>query len=84
MRIEQTNFMSICSSVVPYMQRVDTRMRHHISLETRVAIAISRLATGHVMQMIADLYKIGLSTSQKIILEFLGAMKKSLKKNISK
>lgn len=80
MRMEQATFIFICSSVAPYMQRVDTRMRRAIPLETRVAIAISRLATGHGMQMIADLYEVGLSTSQKIVLEFLGAVKKSLKK----
>ncbi len=79
MRMEQTTFMFICSSVAPYIQRVDMRMMRAIPLETRVAIAISRLATGHGMQMIADLYQVGLSTSQKIVLEFFGAVKKSLK-----
>ena len=39
----------ICSSVAPYMQIVDTKMRRAIPLETKVAIAISRLATSHGM-----------------------------------
>ena len=82
MRMEQATFMFICSSVVPYMQRVDMRMRHAIPLETRVAIAISRLATSHGMQMIVDFYEVGLSTSQKIVLEFFGAVKKFFEKQI--
>ena len=84
MRMEQATFMFICSSVAPYMRRVDTRLRRAIPLETRVATMISRLATVHGMQMIADLYQVGLSTSQKIVLEFLDDVKKSLKKKYIK
>ena len=62
------------------MQRVYTMMRRAIPFETKVAIAILRLATAHGMHIIANLYEVGLSTSQKMVLEFLGAVKKSLKK----
>ena len=84
MRMEQATLLFICSRVAPYKQRVDTKMRRAIPLETRVAIAISRLATGHGILMIADLYDVGLSTSQKFVLDFLGAVKKSLRKKYIK
>ena len=38
-------------------------------------MAISRLATGNSMQTIADLYRIGLSTSQLAVRQFIGAIK---------
>ena len=55
-------------------------MRRAIPFETKVAIAILRLATARGMHIIANLYEVGLSTSQKMVLDFLGAVKKSLKK----
>ena len=43
-------------------------------------MSISRLATGNSMQSIADLYKIGLSTSQLAVSQFTGAVKSVLLK----
>ena len=50
-------------------------MRLAISVEVKVAMAISRLATGNSMQTIVDLYRIGMSTSQLVVNQFTGAIK---------
>jgi len=55
-------------------------MRYAIPVQVKVAIAISRLATGSSMQSIADLYRIGLSTSQAAVSEFNNAVTKLLLK----
>ena len=49
-------------------------------VQVKVAISISRLATSNSMQNIANLYKIGLSTSQLAVSQFIGAVKSVLLK----
>jgi hypothetical protein len=53
-------------------------MRDAIPVQVKVVVAISRLATGNLMQSIADLYKIGLSTSQVVMSQFCFAVKSIL------
>ena len=53
-------------------------MRLAIPVDVKVAVAISRLATGNSMQCIADLYRIGLSSSQLAVSQFCAAIKKNL------
>ena len=49
-------------------------MRSPIPIHVKVAVTISRLATCNSMQNIADLYRIGLSTSQSVT-QFVDAIK---------
>ena len=50
-------------------------MRLAVSVQVKVAVSISKLATGNSMQSIADVYKIGLSTGQVAVSQFTSAMK---------
>jgi hypothetical protein len=78
MRIDVSSFEYLCSTLAPLLTRQDTNMRGAIPVQVKVAVAISRLATGNSMQTIADLYKIGLSTSQVTVSQFCFAVKSIL------
>jgi hypothetical protein len=80
MRIDVSTFEYLCSALGPTLFKQDTNMRPAIPVEVKVAVAISRLATGNSMQTIADLYRIGLSTSQLAVNQFTGAIKSILLK----
>ena len=80
MRMDVSTFEYLCSTLAPSLTREDTNMRQAVPVQVKVAVAISRLATGNSMQSIADLYKIGLSTSQVAVSEFTAAMKSILLK----
>ena len=78
MRMDLSTFENLCSTLAPDLQRQDTRLRMAIPVQVKVAVAISRLATGNSMQAIADLYRIGLSSSQDAVSQFCIAMKTHL------
>ena len=78
MRMDVSTFEYLCGYLAPDLQRRDTGMRLAIPVEVKVAVSISRLASGNSMQCIADLYRIGLSSSQQAVSEFCGAIKKNL------
>ena len=80
LRIDVSTFEYLCSTLAPSLLKQDTNMRSAISVEVKVAVAISRLATSNSMQTIADLYRIGLSTSQLAVSQFVGAIKSILLK----
>ena len=78
MRMDVSTFEYLCSTLAPDLQRKDTSMRLAIPVDVKVAVAICRLATGNSMQCIADLYRIGLSSSQLAVSQFCAAIKKNL------
>ena len=78
MRMDVSTFEYLCSTFAPDLQRKDTSMRLAIRVEVKVVVAIFRLATSNSMQCIADLYRIGLSSSQLVVSQFCGAIKKNL------
>ena len=78
MRMDVSTFEFLCSTLAPILQRQDTNMRVAIPVQAKADVSISRLATSNSMQSIADLYKIGLSSSQLAVSQFCGAMKSSL------
>lgn len=80
MRVSYETFQYLCSNLAPSLQKQETRFRSAIPLETRVAIGLSRLATGSTLQVVADLYSIGLSTCHMIFVQFLTSLN-SLKAN---
>ena len=84
MRMELSTFEYLCSTLAPDLQRRDTRLRLAIPVHVKVAVAISRLATGNSMQSIADLYRIGLSSSQVAVSQFCVAVKTHLLQNFIK
>ena len=75
MRMDVSIFEFLCSTLAPSMQRQDTNMRCAVPVQVKVAVSISRMATSNSMQSIADLYRIGLSTSQMAVSQFTNAMK---------
>ena len=78
--MDVSTFEYLCSTLAPYMLRQDTNMRLAVLVQVKIAISISRLATSNSMQSIADLYKIGLSTSQLAVSQFTRAVKSTLLK----
>ena len=78
MRMDVLTFEYLCGTLAPDLRRQDTSMRLAIPVQIKVAISISRLATCNSMQVIADLYRIGLSSSQLVVSQFCGAIKKNL------
>ena len=80
--MDVSTFKYLCSTLSPYLTRQNTNMRLAVPVQVKVAVSISRLATGSSMQSIADLSKIGLFTSPLAVSEFSGAIKYVLlKKN---
>ena len=80
MRMNVSTFEYLCNTLAPDLQTQDTRLRLAIPVQVKVAVSIVRLAIGNSMQCIADLYKIGLSSSQRVVTQFCGTIKKSLLK----
>ena len=80
MRMDVSTFEYLCATLAPDLQRWDTRMRLAIPVQVKVAVSISRLATGNSMQCIVDLYRIGMSSSQLAVSQFVRAIKKNLLK----
>ena len=78
MRMDVSTFEYLCTTLAPDLHRQDTRLRLAIPVQVKVAVAISRLATGNSMSCIADLYKIGLSSSQLAVSQFCASIKKNL------
>lgn len=61
------------------MKKKNTRFRESISVECRVAVTLSRLASGNSLSMIGDVYGIGLSTTSTIVRECCEAIKTHLR-----
>jgi hypothetical protein len=80
-RLYRSTFHYLCSIVAPSLVREDTHLRESISLETRVAISLSRLSTGNTLQMCGEVYGISRSSASIIVREFCVAIKKHLKPN---
>ena len=67
-------FMYVCQQVGPMLFKQDTNRRKAILVETRVAIAITRLASGSSPYIIANSYRVGISTIHAIVLDFCHAL----------
>ena len=78
MRMDVSTFEYLCTTLAPDLHRQDTRLRLAIPVQVKVAVTISRLATSNSMSCIADLYKIGFSSSQLPVSQFCTAIKKNL------
>ena len=69
-------FEYLCSTLAPDLQRCDTSMCLAIPIMVKVVVLISKLATSNSMRGIANLYRIGLYSSQLVVSQFCGAIKK--------
>ena len=76
--MDASSFEYLCGIFAPELQRRDTNMCLAIPVQVKVVVSISRLASSNSMRWIADLYKIGLSSSQQAVSEFCVAIKKNL------
>ena len=72
-------FKYVCQQVGPLLIKVDTNRRRAISFETRVAIAITRLASGYPIYIIADSFRVGVFSVHGIVLEFCQVLKATCK-----
>ena len=70
-------FNYVCQQVGPKLLKVDTNRRRAISVETKVAIAITRLASGSPLYIIVDSFRVGVSSVHGIVLEFCQALKET-------
>ena len=73
-RMTKEIFMYVCQEVGPMLFKQDTNRRKAISVETRVAIAITRLAFGSSLYIIVDSYRVGISIVHAIVLDFCHAL----------
>ena len=69
-RLNPNTFHYLCSVVAPSLNKKELPTRETISLETRVAFSVIRLATGNPMQMCGELYGVHKSTASIIVREF--------------
>ena len=77
MRMDISTFEYLCATLTPELQRRDTNMRLAIPIQVKVVVLIFRLTSGNSMQCIADLYRIGLLSSQQAVSQFCAAIKKN-------
>ena len=76
MRMNKKTFLYVCQQVALLVAKQDSSRRLAIPLETRVAIAISRLASSTCLGVLEDQYGIAKSTAHGIVLDFCNALKK--------
>ena len=73
-RMTKETFKYVCQQVGPMLFKQETNRRKAISVEIRVAIAITRLASGSSLYIVADSYRVGISTVHAIVLDFCHAL----------
>ncbi|MCO5593261.1 hypothetical protein L7F22_047269 [Adiantum nelumboides] len=77
LHISHSTYSVLVARLGPFLQRQDTNFRKAVIVEKRVAVAMHRLASGANLQVIADLYGILISTTQKIVIDFCDAIHNS-------
>ena len=78
LRVNKESFFFLCQFLEPHIKKKNTQMTKSIDVQTRVAVTLSRLATGNTLSMIGDLYGIAQSTTSIIVRECCKAIKKHL------
>jgi hypothetical protein len=79
LRLNKQTFFFLCQILMPSIGKISTHMNQTVDVETRVAITLTRLATGNTLSTIADLYGVAESTASVIVRECCEAMKIHLK-----
>ena len=75
MRVSTSTFEHLCTLLGHVLKKKDTHLRQSISVERRIAITLARLASGNSLQMVGDLFGVGLSTSSIIVRECCEAIR---------
>ena len=70
-RISRNTFFEIVNLVRPSLEKKETHLRKSISIETRVAMAIWRLASGTSYREIGRIFGVAKSTAVSITGEFV-------------
>ena len=78
LRINKETFQFLCQVLDQHIRKKNTQMNESIDVQTRVALILSRLATGNSLSMIGDLYKKAMSTTFVIVSQCCEAIKKHL------
>ncbi|KAJ3588738.1 hypothetical protein NHX12_009592 [Muraenolepis orangiensis] len=73
-RVSRESFEYICGRVKDILGRRNTHFRLSVPLRKRVAIAISKLATGSKYRTISHLFGVGRSTVYNCVREFCDAV----------
>ena len=73
-RMSKETFEIICNELRPHLQRQETRFRHPVTVEVRVAVTIWRLATNVEFRTIAALFGLGRSAVGEIVIDTCEAM----------
>ena len=71
---ETLNFL--CQQLAPSIFTSDSKWRKAVPVDTKVAIALTRLASKSPLYIVVDTFGVGVSTVHKIILEFCHALEK--------
>ena len=67
--MSQGTFSFVCNELRPHLQRQSTALRQAVSVETRVAVTIWKLATNIEYRTISALFGLGRSTVGEIVLD---------------
>jgi len=70
-------FNYVCQQLTSTIFKKDSKWRKAIAVDTKVAIAITRLASGSPLYIIDDSFRVGISIVHKIVLEFCHSLKKN-------
>ncbi|KAI5065817.1 hypothetical protein GOP47_0018441 [Adiantum capillus-veneris] len=77
LRVTKEAFNYLCAKLAPFMQKKSTNFCKAVPIEDRVAIALTRLATGDGLLGLGNTYGCAKSTSCGIVLDFCKAIVKS-------
>ena len=75
MRVNKCTFKYLCTLLGLVLKKKYTHFRESTSVECKVAIIMSRLATRNSLKIIGDIYDIGLSTTSIIVRECCEAIR---------
>ena len=75
-RMTKETFNFLCQQLAPSILTSDSKWRKAVPVDTKVAIALTRLASGSPLYIVADTFGVGVSTVHKIVLEFCHVLKK--------
>jgi hypothetical protein len=79
-RVKFATFKFVSEKLGLFLHKKNTPMRNAISVETRIAISLSRLGTGNGQLLIGDLYGVVESTVSIIVREFCKAVRQHLQR----
>ena len=76
LRMSRETFDILCTELRPFVERKLSRFRQPISVQTRVAVTLWRLATNTEYRTIAELFGLGRSTVCEIVIDTCDALAK--------